>query len=372
MYGVTRIRTRWCARLAVGVFLLALGCEGEKKAVAPASAADAGAPKGAPGVDPDLAEAMREVAGVDPGAPPQSGAGQPPPSGVFAPGAADREVAPGAAPKVTVGGTGSAPRLTSSGLVLPAKKPREISTTVSVRTGPRAALPTLDLLLRLEAAAPKQDGKEGAALPLDVTGKVARARLAAEQPGRLPAGLDAEVAKLSGSKVTYVLRPDGSAADISIEVGKGVDEGLGRILGFASELFGTLHLPYPKEPVGPGAFWMVASRERYVGLDVVTYRMFRVERVEGDRATLSVSTKRYVAGGTVDFPGLPPHRVAEFRGEGRGELVVADGQGVVEGRLQDSLLANLEPEGQPGRIPVQLETSGMVTVPPESRRLPPP
>jgi hypothetical protein len=94
---------------------------------------------------------------------------------------------------------------------------------------------------------------------------------------------------------------------------------------------------------------MVASREIYAGLDTLAYRMFKVEKLEGENATLSVNTKRYVAAGQLSFPGLPPHRVDEFQATGRGELSVRAGAGLDQVRLNEAMMTNLAPGSDPGR-----------------------
>lgn len=342
-----------------------LGCD-EKPATHATAGADAGARSTSPVVDPNIAAAVREVAK----APLAETAGggsdvkEPPPNGVFAAGEADKEMAPGSPPKLTLGTTGGTPKLALEGIVLEPKKPRELAATVAVRTGPRAALPTIDLILKLKAEPPKKDDEGSGAAGLAVLGRVESAKPSREQPGTLPAGVEEQIAKLVGSRLEYRLSENGALSSMSVHVPGGAEAALGRVVEGVGELASTLHVPFPAEPVGPGAYWMITSREQYIGLDVVAYRMFKVEDVSGSEATLSIATKRYVAGGQVTFPGLPKHEVDEFRGEGRGEIVVEPSRGIVRARVQDTLLSNLAPEGDPQRrITIQLDVTSTVTLP---------
>lgn len=346
----------WCSRLGIFGLLVfsSTGCE-EKQTAKPDSAekADAGKAVASPAVDPNLAAAVAQVA-KEPNNGSQPGKG-PPEKGVFAPGAADGEQSLGASPKLTLASDGKDPKVDlGADLVKPGKR-REASVQVSVRTGPRSAMPTIDFLVVFDASNPaKGEGK-----PLiDVIAKVTAAKLANEQPGQLPPGLDAEISKLRGSTIEYKLNEEGGAQDIHSQPSKVMDAGLSRIVDALGEVLATVHVPYPDKPVGEGAYWMVVSREPYAGLDTVAYRMFKVEQLKGDEATLSVNTKRYVAGGQVSFPGIPPHRVDEFEATGRGELHVRRGTGLDSVRLQEVMLTNLEPQGEPGRrVTVQFDVS---------------
>jgi hypothetical protein len=78
-------------------------------------------------IDPNLAEAVAAASVERRGAavPPQVEGG-PPPDGVFAPGAADKELARGAMPKVTLGSEGSDPKQQLG----PGKSPGKLSGTM--------------------------------------------------------------------------------------------------------------------------------------------------------------------------------------------------------------------------------------------------
>ena len=77
------------------------------------------------------------------------------------------------------------------------------------------------------------------------------------------------------------------------------------------------------KPLGAGGYFMVTSRDDFLGLDLVTYRLVKVKSVTAEVATLDVSTKRYAASRTFDFPGLPPDiekTLAEFQSTSEGTV----------------------------------------------------
>lgn len=330
--------------------LTALGCEEKKTAPRPeGSGPDGGAaPRSAGGVDKSIAEAVAAVAG---GAGPAGGEQKgPPDTGVFAPGAGGKEMRAGELPKLSLGGKGSGEMVQF--VTAPPKPGKKLDGKVQVvvQTGPRSAMPTTELSFAIEAAEKPADPAAPAG-PLVLEAKVTASKLAAEQPGELPPGTDKIIAKAKGSHVRFELAPSGAGRVASVELAKELDEALGQIVRSASDQLELAFLPYPTEPVGAGAFWMVTSRESFAGLDVVVYRMFKLQKVEGGKATIDVSAKRYVAGGALSF-GLPPHTLVEFSGNSTGQIrvSVADTSSV-QGEMGDVLLANLVPKDVPPGAP---------------------
>ena len=131
--------------------------------------------------------------------------------------------------------------------------------------------------------------------------RITTAKLARDQPGRLPPGVEAEVAKIEGSRVRYQVDARGIGSGFVAEPRPGLEGGLAQVVSGVRNLLRMLHLPIPSQPVGEGAFWMVTAREPFGGLDTIAYRMFRVTKVEEATVALTVNTKRYTAGGQVDF-----------------------------------------------------------------------
>ncbi len=332
------------AQLLVLCLAAAFGCDKETEESKPATHADGGSSPNA-GVDRNIAEAVAAVANGEATA--QQG---PPDTGVFGPGAADKEMRAGAFPKLSAGTKGSGPTVHFSSV--PSKAARTVQLEVSVQTGPRSALPTLDFGVRLQPSEDKPAVPPG---PLELLGKVSVAKLGADQPGELPPGLDKQVAKARGTELDFQLAPDGAGRLVSVVPSKDLDESFKQVLRSGVDALALAFLPYPAEPVGVGAYWMVTSREPFAGLDVVVYRMMKLSKIDGDTATIDVSAKRFVAGGDIGFPGLPPHQLVEFTGNATGEIEVrASDPSSVHGEVADILRATIVPrDNQPGQPPGQ-------------------
>src|SRR5215212_4439157 len=91
------------------VLLALTACEKNEPKPESTRKEDAGTSK-VEAIDPNLAEAVAAASAATPGGrggPPGQVEGGPPPDGVFAPGAADKELARGALPKITLGNEGS-------------------------------------------------------------------------------------------------------------------------------------------------------------------------------------------------------------------------------------------------------------------------
>lgn len=349
----------WALVAAVAV---STGCEDKPapKQESPSAKGDGGAERSA-AVDKNIAEAVAAVAG---GQPTGGALAGPPPTGVFPPGAADKEMKAGDPPRLTLGGKGSAPTVTFAAPARKAGKKQEGTVEVAVQTGPQSALPTVDLKFSFEGAT--APGAAADAPVSQVDARVTAAKLAARQPGQLPPGLDAQIAKLKGSKIRFELQANGAGRALGVETPKEADPSLSQIARSAGDALFVEFMPYPAEPVGVGAYWMIASRESFLGLDVLAYRMVKLEKIEGDKVTLDVSTKRYAAGGHLGLEGLPPHDIAEFNGNTSGKVMVSARDPLaVQAQLTDVLLATLTPQGggPPGqRMGLQLQVQTAVDV----------
>ena len=327
----------------------AVGCDKHEAQTEKAAPSDAGAAK-APADDPDLAAAVASARAGRSSADNAPAAGGPPPSGIFGPGEADKALAKNAPATLTLGGDGSEPRVQLGPLKAGAKLSNTI--TISSQSDPQQGPIPISFVFSLEAQKPKTDSDAGAALPLSVSVKVTGASINA--PG-VPPELNAAIAKLKGSHIDFRVNPDGAASNFHVEAQKGVDPAFKDALqGFADSL-AMLVLPYPSKPVGLGAYWMVASRDTLVGLDVITYRLVKVEKVDGSVVQLSLNTKRYAASPAFDVPGLPPeapHAMGEFRAQAEGKLEVAAGEAFPKnGDFQSVLGAALGDAPPPSQNP---------------------
>jgi hypothetical protein len=343
--------------LAWPVALAPVGCSKDE---AKTAAADAGAATETKpsAVDPSLAKAVAAASAQQgKGAEALSPEDEPPPNGVFPPGGADQQLRKDAAPRITVGSLGAAPQLLmpaqlQPGLKLPA------AVDLSIRLG-RSSTPTIKYGLLLEVPKPKGklDAEAQPALPepLQIMTRVTSAAVDPTQASRLPEQELRLVAKFKGSRMLCRVAASGAATDCSHELAKGADPGLEQPLAVLSEVVATVMLPFPDQPVGKGAYWMVITREPVVGIDTVSYRMVRVEQVEGDTVQVELNLKRYAAAAALDVPGAPTDlgalQLESFTSTGSGRLTVKRGVPFpLSGRLSTNLNALASGANAPGQL----------------------
>ncbi len=322
--------------------IIALGCQREEKQEAPKADASASAKPEGPALDPALAKAMAEAA--KPKAPGAATQGGPPPKGIFAAGEADRQIATGAAPKVVLGAAGSEPRTQLKPSFGTKEKPLQRHIAITLQAGPQqGALPVefdVDFV---------QEKAEANAARSKVTAKVVSAALPPGLP--VPPEVSASITKLRGSTIRFEVGPDGGATGFKYETPKDTPPNLGDVLRTLSDSIAAATFPFPAEAVGVGGFWMVTSRDGVMGLDLVTYRMVRVEGIANGVATLNVGTKRYATGTNFSMEALQGNfTLDEFLSTSDGKLEYPVGVSVpVGGQLQSVLAAALVPAGQPAQ-----------------------
>jgi hypothetical protein len=176
----------------------------------------------------------------------------------------------------------------------------------------------------------------------------------------VPKDIDAQLSKLKGSKVEYSLLPGGAGVGYKFEAAKGASEEFKDVVRSLSDAVALLTIPYPDKPLGKGGFFMVTSRDDFLGLDMVTYRMIRVKDMTDQSATLDVSTKRYAASRTFDFPGLPPEvdrNIAEFQANSDGTVQTGFGSVLPgQGQVTSQLMAQFAAKDPKQRLAIQITT----------------
>jgi hypothetical protein len=343
--------------LSVLLLLALIGCEkNEPKPESTRKDADAGVSK-VDAIDPNLAQAVAAAsAAPTKGGPGAQVEGGPPPDGVFAPGAADKELARGALPKVTLGAAGSDPKVQLG----PSKTAGKLSGTiqVAVQSDPRQG--ALPVLLGVTVEPKKSDPKPGDKAPAAQLVSV-RITSAKVDTAGVPKELDEQLGKLKGSKVEYGILPNGAVSGMRLDVAKGAPDD---ILHSLSDSLGLLTLPYPEQPLGAGGYFMVTSRDELLGLDLVTYRMIKVKEVTPEAVTLDVTTKRYSASRTLELPGMPPDidkTLFQFEAAAEGTVrikpgALLPGQGELNAVLGAQFVA-ADPKRRPS---IQLQTRTQV------------
>lgn len=337
--------------LVVGVLAMPLAC---KKSEPPSEAAPEPSASAKPAVDSKIANAVKAAAqqAQQAGQAPKQGADDLPANGLLTVEQADAKAARGGFNSVTVGSTGSEPRVRLGATGSSALKGK---LELAVRTGPRSAMPTV--VLDLEGTAKIEAAQSPTTL------KVRSSQLGAEQPGRIPDDVAEAITKLKGSSFSTTLMAGARGAlrfETTPSLSKSEYEAL---LAAAAETLETVWLSYPSEPVGVGGFWMVRSRETFYQADVLVFRLVKVEAIQDQQAKLNVTTKRYLVGNVLDQMGLPPHTVGQYDGSGEARLVVSAGATLPDQcEINDTLAAAVALHGnQAQQVPLQVGLHAVFT-----------
>jgi len=229
------------------------------------------------------------------GVKPSSGASDtsPPSDGVIDPSKADAQAPNHAPPKLTLGSSGSEPRVSLSHK--PLTLPMKATLQVSVDLGGGQGLPPVDFKLEFRAAAAKSDAKAAQAL----TARVADVSVS---DSHAPAEFANQMRQLIGAKISYSVSEQGGAFDFSQELGKSKHQELGDLLEMVVQGVASASLATPNEPIGVGGYWMVASRRALLGLDWVVYDMVKVAKLSDKEVSLDISSRRYAVGRDIQAP----------------------------------------------------------------------
>ncbi len=341
---------------------LSSGCKDDKTiAVDDAGVEDAG-PKQILGGKLGAAVAAAESSSRQPAAANAPGDG-PPEAGFFPPGGADKAHAPGAPAKVEVLSEGAEPRVA---LVTAPPGEQQARVLAGYRMGPQQSLPAFDFSLSIKADKPK--GKDE--IP-DATPIVARI-VSVQIPGaggKLPKELTDGLDKLKGGELRYKLTSDGAMLDMSTSIPKdkekSVNPEIAPLLDLAMrgliEAVTLVTVPLPKKPVGVGGYWIATDRGVSFGIDVVRYRVFKVQKIDKDQATLTVDTRQYAVSDQVDLGAIAQNQkiVAErFDSQGKGTISWVSSQIVPttsEVSQRTTVTIGGGPKGQPkGGLQVEL------------------
>jgi hypothetical protein len=348
---------RWVApsvALAFAVFALP-GCQDNKPS---ATAEDAGVADSGPAkpvIGGKLGAAVAAAESAQAASPSAQGGGDgPPASGIFAPGAADRALPPTTPVKIEVLGEGTEPRLTLT--AAPKGDEQKMVVSAGLRLGPQQGMLAIDFALtlkldKLKEEKGKADADKGG--PMRVVATVNSAAPAKELAGQLPKELSDAISKLKGSEIRYQLTPEGAVADLAVQLSKGADASIEAPLQGLGEAISLLSVPVPPKPVGVGGYWLVTDHSQSLGVDLLRYRVFKVEKIEKDRATLSVDIRQYAVKDQMTLSGGPggPLQIARFDSQGKGSIVWTPGALVAPGsQANQRMLAAFKETGNgPGR-----------------------
>jgi len=278
----------------------------------------------------------------------------PPPGGIFQPAAADTRHAKGAPATIQIGSDGASPKVTLSRDMTDIKGGSKAS--ILVRTGPRAALPSVDLALTFKT----EKGKAGDKAAGTITAKVDKATLSATQPGQIPAGTDKEIAKLSGSTFKIVQGPSGGAEDIVVTPSKDTAAELKYVLFGAADMLFAMHVPVPDKPVGVGAAWIAEARTSIAGLETISYRLYRLKSIDNGAITLDVEVRQYATGPSQAMESMPKGEMQQFESVAQGQLQLKAGETFASQTQFTQKRGIVFTDGQRA-MQLQMETEGKLT-----------
>jgi hypothetical protein len=288
--------------LLASLLAVALGaCDDDKKAPQDAGVVDSGPSKpilggklGAAVAAAESAHATPPNASAQPDGPPQNG--------VFGPGGADKAHAASLPATIEVMDQGAEPRAV---LALSPGEEQRSSVSTSLRLGAQGGVLNIDYVLSIKVDKPKADkGKKEEkkneaepAKPMSILAKVT----SATPSGQAPKDAAEQLGKLKGSEIRYQLTPEAPI----------------RVL---AETLSLVTIPLPKKPVGKGAYWMATDRATTFGIEVVRYRVVRVENVDGDKVSFSIDVRQYAAKDEADLGGATKGaKVGAFESKGSGK-----------------------------------------------------
>ncbi|APR86751.1 hypothetical protein A7982_12100 [Minicystis rosea] len=293
--------------------LAAAGCAEEKKVSAAAADSATAEPARKQALGGKLAAAVKAAESAQ--APTGSAADGPPEKGIFAPGGADKVIAQGAS-KIELLNEGSEPKTQLA--YAPSEGEQKSVVSVAFRQQGRG-LP-VEYALSLKVDKPKgdkakDDKKAEAPSGYRVLVTVGGVTL----PPQVPKEASDQLGKMKGSEIRYRLGADGTISDVSSSLPKGADPGLEQFLRQIVDGIGVVLPPLPSKPVGAGAYWMVTDRPGGGVVDVVRYRVFRLEKLEKDHATLSIDIRQYAAKGEIDAGEGQKLALDQFESQGKGK-----------------------------------------------------
>lgn len=320
---------------------------------------------------------------------------QPPVTGIFPEGVADKAHAPNAPPKLEMIKDGSEPRIKlHAGPVEPQMFALKLeigqgqgrpmlSRVVFVEVAPpELSGKVLEALAKQEKEAEDDDappaGSASAKAPKAPAPKASASASASAAPSAAPSVSPATPAPASvplapltptsGPKlvatvlgrgglnddfngtITFTLTSAG-ATDITHKFNKDIsDPGKAKNRDFemsvVEDMLFALYSGVPDKPVGEGAQWTVEERRKSLGTDVVRYRLFEVAGIEGDTAKVSMMIRQYAATETSEIVNDPNliMRQYDFVTEEGGVLLSPKGFFPRAGGFSFHLLNNIVPK----------------------------
>lgn len=316
-----------------------------------------------PVIDPKLRKVIAASSANAPGAatlPEDSNA--PPASGIFTEQQGNAIHPQGKPIHVEMGTTGVEPRVV---LQFTKPAPKSVSFYVATMTGPTTGLPSLDMTFGWTAQAAKKsepgDTADANLIGTSVRADLNKVALSQQQPGRIPDAAAKAILDLKNSRVQFTLLPSGGAQIQSVERSQAAGSELEHPIVAVAEAIAAGALPVPAEAVGQNATWIARSRDTFGGLDLISYRMFRIKSIDENSITYTVNVRQYSVGDKVSIPVVRDNAtLVQFESSSEGEFVIDKGHSfAARGSLNYTLMIGLKtPESDDqGMRPMMLQST---------------
>ncbi len=388
-----RLPNRTVLALSV-VLAAACGDKTDQQATPDSSASSGKADLGAGRID----DAVKGLASASPGTV-KGDPNQPPPNGMFAPGVADKAMAPGAPPKLELLGEGEDPKIQLHASVPKGKETLNVLVQMAF-----AGKPLTPLLVTLEvgpdaggaappAPAPLPGGSSAPDAPKPEKPKPAPTGSAAAGAPAAPADLGpiatadqpmvATIANvmlpnveeppkelidaLKGTVIRFTMTktgPTGFSHTFPKDSDPQLVQTLDLQIGALEDAFSALYTPAPDKPVGEGAYWMVTDRRKSLGAEVIRYRVISLAGLHGDNAELSIQIKQYMVDDKSALTSLVKMEnpiVVEYEAAQKGAMVIGPGsrypkEGQLEAQIETTVMpAAAKGNPQAPRAPLSIQ-----------------
>jgi hypothetical protein len=171
------------------------------------------------------------------------------------------------------------------------------------------------------------------------------------------AGID-----LKGVSGSATVSPRGVSRNVVFDTSKITNPQMAQMMGSMSATTQSLTLPFPEEPVGPGAHWVARQTLAMNGMQ--TFQKTDVELVSRDATSCTVKTKveQTAPAQTVALPGMPPGLEASLEsmtGAGTGTITIHFDSLVPasEGNVHTTAVMNVAMGGDTQRMTAQVTLS---------------
>jgi len=309
----------------------------EQKAPEPEKAEEAKAPSDAK-AKPAAAEGGKEIALPKPK------------NGVLGPGEADKILAVGARPKVSLLEAGAEPRADLSYVLVKGATQKFVmgmdmvmGMTMAGKSLPPTAIPRMNMAVQMtptdkNAAGEWKIDSKVTSISLDPKGS---------QQEQMAAAMRPQVEGMKGLGMSYWMDPKGQVRDVKTVVPPGLPASAQQMLSGINQSFESIVAPLPKEPVGVGAKWQVISRVSSSGADLVQAAVYTLKARSGDKITLDVKLTQLAASDTIKAPNMPPGISANLKS------FDSTGGGSTQGDVKS---------GVPGAGKIELKTAMAIAV----------